>query len=625
MMTATARLILTIVFGWLGIHKFIDKKPLQGILYIFTFGLFFFGWIIDIAAALQFYNKKRIDKIENTTRTLGIIFSILLFVSCFFYIGTEDFLSSTFTFMLIVGISIFKIFVIDNKKHCLSYSNINITHKNIINQASNLSNRINTQNQQEKNIDTNNPKIKLSYGRESYSDYDAMNTKIKYKTGKFYEEENIIIEKYRNLRTPNYILIQIREQLHPTSDVYFTDNEIELSNKFKDKYLDYADFYPLNSYWAQLKDLNEYQLKWYLYWRKEFLNGNILDTDISYIFIFSYELIAYTFNCNASFNISALEKLYNSYKNLFPKLEAYLPGWINDMLSEVGYFYNASDTDIIQIEEDLLVNTLVNAEELDKISINTWKKHYNERKSDLTNGQLNLVYGNQKFNNKIKKYAGLLAKYYVSNNVDIISKWFDKRIVTEKRSLFNSVPCTLQRMEGTFKYKKYFSSSAFEYDMNQITKLCYDLTFPQNDQSENDYVIKNYIEGKYDLPNEFFYTYFNNKNEGKSSNSDIEEKDEKKEFTIDMSVIEKSNTKIEYIYNTQEKLNFSLEEKEFLNKFYNGFLNKVEAQQYCIKKGKMLNAYITELNEKYFNLIHKEIMTIEDDKIKLNIDWEENE
>jgi hypothetical protein len=92
-----------------------------------------------------------------------------------------------------------------------------------------------------------------------------------------------------------------------------------------------------------------------------------------------------------------------------------------------------------------------------------------------------------------------------------------------------------------------------------------------------------------------------------------------------MSVIEKSNTKIEYIYNTQEKLNFSLEEKEFLNKFYNGFLNKVEAQQYCIKKGKMLNAYITELNEKYFNLIHKEIMTIEDDKIKLNIDWEENE
>ena len=75
MMTAITRLIITIFLGWLGIHKFIDKKPLQGILYIFTFGLFAFGWIIDIVAAIQFCMKKRIDKIENTSKVLGIIFS----------------------------------------------------------------------------------------------------------------------------------------------------------------------------------------------------------------------------------------------------------------------------------------------------------------------------------------------------------------------------------------------------------------------------------------------------------------------------------------------------------------------------------------------------------------------
>lgn len=53
-MSAIIRLIITIMFGWLGIHKFIDKKPLQGLLYIFTFGLFIFGWIIDIVASIQF-------------------------------------------------------------------------------------------------------------------------------------------------------------------------------------------------------------------------------------------------------------------------------------------------------------------------------------------------------------------------------------------------------------------------------------------------------------------------------------------------------------------------------------------------------------------------------------------
>ena len=625
MMTAITRLIITIFLGWLGIHKFIDKKPLQGILYIFTFGLFAFGWIIDIVAAIQFCMKKRIDKIENTSKVLGINFSILLFISCLSSIGEEEFSTLTFIYMLIAGIAIIKIFIIDNKSHCLSYSNLNITHKKVFNQIDDLFNKINTQNKEKNHADTNNSKVKLSIGRKSNNDYDIMNTKLKYQTGKFYEEKNIILEKYKNLNTPNYILIQIREQLYPTKNIYFIDEEIELSNKFKDKYLDYADFYPFNSYWAQIKDLNEHQLKWYLYWRKEFLNNNILDTDISYIFIFAYELICYTFNSNASFNISALEKLYNSYKNLFPKLEDYLPEWIDDMLSEVGYFYNLSDKDIFQTEEDLLVNTLITSQELDKISINTWKKHYNERKTELTNKQLNLVYGNQKFNNRIKKYAGLLAKYYIDNNVDIVEKWFDIKTVTEKRRLFDSVPSTLQRMEGTFKYKRYFSSNAFEYDMNQITKLCYDLTFPQKSVNENDYVVANYLDGKYDLPAEFFYTYFKNKKDKKNSNFDVKETEEKKEFKIDMSVVKNSNTKIEYILNKQEKLNLSLDEKDFINKFHNGILNKAEAQQYCIKKGKMLNAYITELNEKYFNLIHKEIISIEDDKIKLNIDQEEFE
>ena len=364
---------------------------------------------------------------------------------CFGSLGTEDFSTASFIICLVSGIALIKIFVIDNKNHNLSYVNVEKTHfsqSNAINNA-------------QKSVATEPGSIRLSIGTESYNDYDLKNTKVKYLTGKFYDENNIILDKYRDLKTPNYILVQINEQLHPTKDIYFLDDMIELSNKFKDKYLDYADFFPFSSYWAQIRDLNEYQLKWYLYWRKEFLNNNILDTDISYIFIFAYELICYTFNSSAAFNISALDKLYNSYKDLYPKLINYLPQWIDDMLSEVGYYYNLSDMDIKKIEEDPLVNSLTTINELDKININIWRKHYNESKSDLTNKQLSLLYGNQKFNNRLKKYAGLLAKYYIDNKVDLIQKWFEIKTVTEKRRLFNSVPCALQRMEGTFKYKKY--------------------------------------------------------------------------------------------------------------------------------------------------------------------------
>lgn len=529
-------------------------------------------------------------------------------------IGTEDFSTTSFIICLVSGIAILKIFVIDNKNYNLSYTNINKTHKNI----SVYENKERIQSEE----NDENPKIRLSIGTKSYNDYNLMNTKVSCLTGKFYDEDNIILDKYKDLKTPNYILIQISEQLYPTKDIYFLDDMIELSNKFKDKYLNNADFFPFNSYWAQIRDLNEYQLKWYLYWRKEFLNNNVLDTDISYIFIFAYELICYTFNSNASFNISALERLYNSYKDLYPKLANYLPEWIDDMLSEVGYYYNLNDNDIKKVEDDSLVNSLTTINELDKININTWRKHYSESKSDLTNKQLTLLYGNQKFNNRFKKYAGSLAKYYIDNKIDIIQKWFEIKVITEKKRLFNSVPCALQRMEGTYKYKRYYSNSTFDHDMNQITKLCYDLIYPQNGMNENDYVINQYKNGRYELPENFFYSHFKIKNRNIDNNK---ENEEKREFSIDITKIDNNYTKINYVESSKEVINFDIDEKEFINKFENNVFDKKEAQQYCIKKGKMLNAYVTSLNEKYFPIIHKEIIVVEDDILRLNIEMEEND
>ena len=612
-MTALTRLIITIFLGGLGIHKFIDKKPLQGVLYIFTFGLFFFGWIVDIVMTVQFYNKTRIDKIENTSKILGIIFSCILCLGCFVGIGSENFDINSFLLSLISAIGLLKIFVLDNKKHSLSYVDIANTHKHIMKNYNLHSTSSSVSNQ---NDDTT-PLIRVSVGTGSRNKIE--DSKINYLSGKFYNEESIILDRYRDLKTPNYIIIQINEQLNPKGTIYYVDDMVELSTKYKDKYVEFADFYPFSSYWAQIKDLNEYQLKWYLYWRKEFLNGNILDTDISYIFIFSYELICYTFNSDAAFNISALERLYNAYKDLFPKLSNYLPEWIDDMLSEVGFYYNKNDMDIEKVEDDLLVNSLTSMSDLDKININTWRKHYNERKSDLNNKQLSLIYGNQKFNNRMKKYAGLLAKYYIDNKIDIIQKWFEIKVVTEKKHLFNSVPSSLQRMEGTFKYKKYFSNDVFDHDLNQITKLCYDLVFPPDNINEEEYAINQFREGKYELPEEFFYTVFKDKKK-KENPVMVEEDNSKKEFIINMDIINDEPSKIDYVKTNDSSINFCDDEMEFINQFDNGILDKKVAQQFFIKKGIMLNAYITKLNEKYYSALNKEVISIDDNILRLNID-----
>lgn len=40
--------VICFLFGWLGVHKFREKRIGMGILYLCTFGLFYIGWIVDI-------------------------------------------------------------------------------------------------------------------------------------------------------------------------------------------------------------------------------------------------------------------------------------------------------------------------------------------------------------------------------------------------------------------------------------------------------------------------------------------------------------------------------------------------------------------------------------------------
>lgn len=45
-------LLLCLFFGYSGAHKFYLGKPGAGVLYLLTFGLFGFGWVVDFIALL---------------------------------------------------------------------------------------------------------------------------------------------------------------------------------------------------------------------------------------------------------------------------------------------------------------------------------------------------------------------------------------------------------------------------------------------------------------------------------------------------------------------------------------------------------------------------------------------
>lgn len=45
-------LLLCIFLGWMGAHKFYEGKVGMGVIYLFTWGLFGFGWFIDFIVLL---------------------------------------------------------------------------------------------------------------------------------------------------------------------------------------------------------------------------------------------------------------------------------------------------------------------------------------------------------------------------------------------------------------------------------------------------------------------------------------------------------------------------------------------------------------------------------------------
>lgn len=64
---------ITLCLGWLGVHRFMQKKYGTGILWLCTFGLFGIGWIVDIIAAFTKSSANNQNRLE--TRQEGITFS----------------------------------------------------------------------------------------------------------------------------------------------------------------------------------------------------------------------------------------------------------------------------------------------------------------------------------------------------------------------------------------------------------------------------------------------------------------------------------------------------------------------------------------------------------------------
>jgi TM2 domain-containing membrane protein YozV len=296
--------------------------------------------------------------------------------------------------------------------------------------------------------------------------------------GTFYKEENIILPKYAHLTTPKHILDEIHQIKNPKKDSidtkYGISIEFSLSTSNTDfikESLGYAykrenpcQHQPLKAYYTTYRDLNSKQKKWFFYWREQVLNGNYLDTDLSYIFLFVYELLNYTFNKKASFNISMLERLYTHYLDTHPNLEHYLSRWMSDFLVELKEEELANEWYKENSYENKLYTTLVTQKEkLEKISITVWKPYIiNYRETAFFRPNKNKIY------KTFKESVPLLERAYEEQGKDILKEWFRRHEDKRSRQLFPGAVIsrkTEEYVDISYSYK----STEEMYD--QITAL----------------------------------------------------------------------------------------------------------------------------------------------------------
>lgn len=94
-----------------------------------------------------------------------------------------------------------------------------------------------------------------------------------------------------------------------------------------------AVFVPFQCYWPTYETMSEGQTKWYLYWRGRVRAGEYPDTDLSYIFLYIYEIINHIGINNAMDGFMKLCRLWSSYRERYLSLDRYMAPWLQDYIS----------------------------------------------------------------------------------------------------------------------------------------------------------------------------------------------------------------------------------------------------------------------------------------------------
>ncbi len=128
-----------------------------------------------------------------------------------------------------------------------------------------------------------------------------------------------------------------REVLRPQFEVKISHGRVDNPESFisqakhwQDRTESEAEPVTFMQYWPTYAHMTPDQQHWYFYWRTQGRQGNWLPADLSYLFVYIYELINLIGFETAGAASNALIGFWKHYRRLQPRLDGYLINWIAD-------------------------------------------------------------------------------------------------------------------------------------------------------------------------------------------------------------------------------------------------------------------------------------------------------
>jgi len=139
-------------------------------------------------------------------------------------------------------------------------------------------------------------------------------------------------------RTPSYIPPKRRQpayggEVRPIRPVQQQSAEREFISRARenaDRTESEVPFVSFSSYWPTYAAMKPEQEQWYFYWRTEFRRGEKVETDLSYLFIYVYELINGVGWDNPQDGLSAMIRVWENYRARFRRLDGYMADWVRE-------------------------------------------------------------------------------------------------------------------------------------------------------------------------------------------------------------------------------------------------------------------------------------------------------